>query len=398
MVSTKCYQKQEMLSIAHDHSFKVTEHLFKCWVEKGLLGEAKREWLGRGRGSVSWWSQAQCDLFLELLAHRQKQHNPPPIGALCTIPIGKWLYLGEEAGGVSLSQVRRAMATWMEYQRRFSPKHITHCATQMLHRFGSPKVEGKRRLIKHLTELGVFTPRLTPQKIDELTDPEQLQYELIPAFSSLKKLQKKISEGPDMGRYLCMFTPILFRALQDPEVFLDQPDILWEWARVVHLLTLGGYLRDQPSFASDLNAGRLIANATFDHLFAGAGFNLLRCLGAVQKKEYWPHHSILNPERWLYGEVLAPVIQPKALFTLPLLFSGIYIVKYEFCIRQNTMVTRPICVMLIRQFFDNKSGDIGTSDIHHTFEKHEIEMTDLKDFFHFLSSWLKQKEQEHRDQ
>ncbi len=156
VVPTKRYQKPEMLSLAHEHGFEVTEHLLKDWVEKGLLGEAEREW--PGRGSISWWSQAQCDLFLELLAFRQKQHKPLPIGGLCTIPIGKWLYLGEEAGGVALPQVRRAMATWIEYQRKFSPRHIAHCATRKFHRFGSPKVEGKRHLIKHLTALGVFTP------------------------------------------------------------------------------------------------------------------------------------------------------------------------------------------------------------------------------------------------
>ena len=186
------------------------------------------------------------------------------------------------------------MATWMKYQQKFSPKHIAHCARQVLHRFGSSRMEGKRDIIKHLTALGVFTHRLTPKRIEELTDPDQLQYELIPAFSSLKKAQETTEKQPDMGRYLCMFTPILCQALQDPEAFLDQPDALWEWARVIHLLTIGGYLRDQPFFAQDLDAGQLIAKATLDHLTAGAGFNLLRCLGAAQKEEYWPSSPIVE--------------------------------------------------------------------------------------------------------
>jgi hypothetical protein len=236
-------------------------------------------------------------------------------------------------------------------------------------------------------------PRLTSKEIEELTDSEQLEYELIPIFSPLKKAQEKArEERPDLGRYLCTFIPILFRALQDPGAFLDQPDALWEWARVVHLLALGGYLHEQPFFASDPNAGRLIAHALLDYLFQGAGFNLLSCLGITQREEYWPLHPILNPQLWLSGEILPPVIQTKALFTLPLLCSGIYVVKHEFCIRQSMMTTKPVCVMLICQFFDNESGVMDTSAIPHTFQTYEIEMTHLKDFFRYLSSLMEQKE------
>ena len=44
----RSYQKQEMLQIAYDNGFEVSEHLLKDWVEKGLLGEAEREWPSHG--------------------------------------------------------------------------------------------------------------------------------------------------------------------------------------------------------------------------------------------------------------------------------------------------------------------------------------------------------------
>lgn len=61
----KWYEKQEMIEDARAYGFAATESLFDDWVEKGLLGPAHREGLGRGRGS-------------EDLSERNKRHDPFP--------------------------------------------------------------------------------------------------------------------------------------------------------------------------------------------------------------------------------------------------------------------------------------------------------------------------------
>src|SRR5713226_2896000 len=119
---TTWYQKQEMLDQARIHGLTASEGLFDDWVEKGLLGEAgEREW--PGRGSIARWPQEQLNLFLNLLSHRQREHNKIHLGPLCCIPVWGWLYCGE-LSGITLRQVRRAMETWMDYQRKIPEEHI----------------------------------------------------------------------------------------------------------------------------------------------------------------------------------------------------------------------------------------------------------------------------------
>ncbi len=104
------YEKQEMVEAARKHGYDATVALLEDWIKKGLVGFAERSGLGRGRGSVAWWSGAQFTLFIECLKARKLGNLR--IGQLCAFPMWRWLYWGNR-GGVDLPQVKRAMATWV---------------------------------------------------------------------------------------------------------------------------------------------------------------------------------------------------------------------------------------------------------------------------------------------
>jgi len=84
------YEKQEMLEDARAYGLTVTASQFDDWVEKGLLGRAHREGLGRGRGSTARWPSQQYTLLLELL--RARQQGKFRIGQLCALPVWRWVY------------------------------------------------------------------------------------------------------------------------------------------------------------------------------------------------------------------------------------------------------------------------------------------------------------------
>ncbi len=88
--------KQEMVEAARAHGYEATEALLDDWIKKGLVGRAERVGLGRGRGSVAWWSSAQLTLFVELL--RARKLGKLRIGQLCAFPVWRWVYWGERGG------------------------------------------------------------------------------------------------------------------------------------------------------------------------------------------------------------------------------------------------------------------------------------------------------------
>src|SRR5258708_8359192 len=161
------YQKHEMLAIANAQGFQVSDGLFEDWKGKGLLGEANEQiWPGRGAGSgsIALWSQPHLDLFLRILAYRQRESNPGHIAPLCKIPVHRWLYYGD-AGGVDLPQVKRAMDTWMKYQQNITKERRRRHITQLVKFYQGEKPESKRELINRLTPMGIFRPNQISKNI-----------------------------------------------------------------------------------------------------------------------------------------------------------------------------------------------------------------------------------------
>lgn len=77
------------------------------WVQLGLLGSPARANRKGKRGAFYEWPDSQLDLFLTLLQKRGGEVKRTK--ALVVIPVGVWLYWGDE--WVPVAQVRRALAT-----------------------------------------------------------------------------------------------------------------------------------------------------------------------------------------------------------------------------------------------------------------------------------------------
>lgn len=165
------YEKSEMLETAQTYGFSVTEALFDDWIERGLLGQAHRAWLGRGRGSLAAWPSAQFTLFLELLKGRQ-QHKLR-IGQLCAFPVWRWIYWGK-LGAVSLPQVRRAMSTCVTSVKKTSPDTERKEARRAVEKLQGRQASGKRDPINELIEMGTFVKE---------TDSDLLRYLLAPVVT-----------------------------------------------------------------------------------------------------------------------------------------------------------------------------------------------------------------------
>jgi hypothetical protein len=107
------YTKADLLEVAHGAGHAVTGRLITDWVSQGLLDRATKRGLGKGKGTASTWPEAQRNLFLVLL---QKHATVKRIAALCNIPVGVWLWWGDNY--VPTRQARRALETWAHARER----------------------------------------------------------------------------------------------------------------------------------------------------------------------------------------------------------------------------------------------------------------------------------------
>jgi len=201
------YEKSEMLETAQTYGFPVTEALFDDWIERGLLGQAHRAWLGRGRGSLAAWPSAQFTLFLELL--RGRQQHKLRIGQLCAFPVWRWIYWGE-LGGVCLPHVRRAMGTWVTSVRKTSPateRREVRCAIEQLQ---GRQASGKRDLINALTQMGTFAKE---------ADSDLLRYLLAPVVTD-SPVRSHMSNGEIRSgdiELIARMYPVRLKAFQSYE-------------------------------------------------------------------------------------------------------------------------------------------------------------------------------------
>jgi hypothetical protein len=101
-----------MLDAAREAGFSASGRLLTDWVSLGLLDQAQRRGLGRGRGTTATWPREQLELFLLLL---QKRREVRRIAALCNAPVAIWLWWGDRY--VPTRQARRALETWADARR-----------------------------------------------------------------------------------------------------------------------------------------------------------------------------------------------------------------------------------------------------------------------------------------
>ncbi len=118
----------ELVDQALKEGLPATERQAKDWVGKGLVDRAHERGRGRRRGLDRTWSQAQRDLWLDLL-----RRLPASDRELTHIPVGRWLLNGSAV--IPLRQVRRALATWASPTGKPSTRSSKAVALDLLLRF-----------------------------------------------------------------------------------------------------------------------------------------------------------------------------------------------------------------------------------------------------------------------
>lgn len=88
---------------------QVSERLVTDWGSKGLLARGVRSSRGKGKGTGAHyvWPEAQKELFLALLEHREEVRY---VDSLAVLPVSTWIYWGDNY--VPLHQAKLATATW----------------------------------------------------------------------------------------------------------------------------------------------------------------------------------------------------------------------------------------------------------------------------------------------
>src|SRR6266566_3589672 len=293
------YSKQEMLARARTAGFKTTQSRFEDWMDRGIVGKSvKREY--PGRGSVAFWSHAQLVLFLKALEFRQ--HNHAKIHHLCNLPVWAWLYLGDTLE-VPLSQVQDAMYTWVNDVKSPAMRATRKTLQELINMIESPHATDRRAFIEAL---------VTNWEIPE----DQLDYYL---QSIIDPKGRGEARGPERAAFTvgAMKTMIAVRtrAVKHLE---KMPVYLWEWARTFLQFSVGAYLKERPTFASDPDLGYLFKQENLGSLCGEACLDLLTILGIGNQWGFlvgFP--AFLQPYVWRTN-TLRTIIEPR-MEPLPLL-------------------------------------------------------------------------------
>jgi hypothetical protein len=140
----------DLVADATAGGYKITARLIRDWTEHGLLDYPQKRPAGKGHGSSpAIYSANQRNLLLTLLRHRPGNH----ISSLARIPVGIWMYWGEEY--VPLRQARRALMMWLG-DARASRQRARAAARAILGQIDSPLATPRARheLLDVLTEAG----------------------------------------------------------------------------------------------------------------------------------------------------------------------------------------------------------------------------------------------------
>jgi hypothetical protein len=184
------FTADQLVATAADQGLRASQRLITDWVALGLLGRPSHPGRGRaiGGSDKGTWSLMQAQLFLDLLLLRQHPKNPiRSVAALANLPVSGWLWMGA-ASDISLSQVRRALATWCGRHRsrkQVSATRARKIAREMLNHLDNPHATKKDRddllrlLETSITER-TFDAEQTRAAVERVFDPHTVGRSLGP--------------------------------------------------------------------------------------------------------------------------------------------------------------------------------------------------------------------------
>lgn len=296
------YEKQEMVEAAQALGYEATEALLDNWIKKGLVGRAERAGLGRGHGSVAWWSSAQFTLFVECLKARQQ--GKLRIGQLCAFPVWRWIYW-RERGGVELPQIKRVMQTWVASVKSTTTERERKEVRKGVEKLQGRGASGKLAFINELTDIWTFQKE---------PDPDLLRYLLEPVVTD-SPLRVTLENGETRSsdiEMLATLYPLRLRAFRQYEQIAGLPDAVWEWARTFLLFLQYQGQRAQPVLARNRRLAERYRRLTIYDVLFGCCYDLLTplSLAAFQQLPDRPKQDplpFLSYQTWQAGEATARI-------------------------------------------------------------------------------------------
>jgi hypothetical protein len=271
------YTRDEMVRAARKAGFSPSGRLLTDWVSLGLLDQATRRGLGRGRGTKATWPQEQLNLFLAVL---DKRLTVSHISPLCNIPVFLWLWFGDEF--VPTRQARRALMTWGGANRHSSSWRAARtAAVNLAGQFAHPDADEQARerfiaAIASATYGAPFNAEAVLAAFREVFDPH--------------------GANRSIGPPQVMFRPEYFVALVKARLAaLDAlragsvDDDAFEWARTEYRVSRREYEQLIPRIAEDPEAaeiffrrtaaGVVVPDTTLDDVANHACADLLTLIG-----------------------------------------------------------------------------------------------------------------------
>jgi hypothetical protein len=195
------------------------------WIERGLIDKADLQSKGYKDGVHGTWSRNQLELLAVVVRKRQEVEH---IAALCNLPVGVWLYWGEDH--VPLRQVRRALKTWSK-RAYLSEPSSKEAARSVLRDIDSPGASpaDRKQFVKEISRSlhkGVFNDDTLLPLMWRIYDP---------AGKGIVRTRGGVEMTPDaLLRFLKMRTWVT-RTLD------EVPDTVFHWARTTNLMTRATY-------------------------------------------------------------------------------------------------------------------------------------------------------------
>lgn len=268
------YTLKELQAEARARGFDPSERLIKDWISLGLLDQAERRGLGRGRGIVATWPENQKELLLLLLAKRREITR---IATLCNIPVVIWLWWGDEY--VPSCQTLRALATWAGTQEGTSWRQARWTAKQLVEHYADTAAtkEQRKRLFDPVAQAaygGPFDAAAVRAAFDDILDSHQAQ------------APQAVRIDGEGFVFLVEARLTAVRWLRDRKV--EQPALTW--ARTEYLTTRREYEQLVPKLveADPEGAAKLLATSesgdillppTFEQIANSACLDTLTLLG-----------------------------------------------------------------------------------------------------------------------
>ncbi|MGX5183067.1 hypothetical protein ACWKT5_09635 [Streptomyces avermitilis] len=248
----------------------VTTRLIRDWTEKGLLDYPQHRPAGKGHGShPALYNEKQRHLLLTLLHHRKQGVG---IRTLAQIPVGLWIYWGDEF--VPLRQVRVAMATWIGDPRvslRRARQIAQEILTQLDHQAATPAA---RKTLLDMLANAAYTGRID---LASLESAVRAVFE--PGFGSLHRVVGHLSAPLTVDSQVGIIDARLRAGAK--LVAGEFSDVDFRSARHGHLLGYAQYMRDQPVLAAQAPADHpgMYEPVTFESTLNQSCEHLLTMLG-----------------------------------------------------------------------------------------------------------------------